>query len=69
MALEAALQVFLPVMLLALALAFDSRVFGFFGGVSAFFVGLVFITETAWLGIIMIALGLYFVVASVFMED
>ena len=69
MALDLILAVFIPIIFIVIALAFDNRVMGFFGGASAFFVGLTYVTDVVWLGIVLIAMGLYFIVASVFMED
>lgn len=63
-------QVFLfalPFILMATALAMDSTIFAFFGGIAATFVGLS-ILDTLWAAMIFIGLGIYFMLISVFAE-
>lgn len=56
-----------PLILIAIALAFDSLVFAFFGGLSAVFVGLSHL-DTLWIGMIYLGLGMYFMLTAVFAE-
>ena len=64
MPLDPILELFLPIILIVIAFAFESKLFGFLGGTSAFFVGLIWMNDTSWVGLVYIALGLYFIVAS-----
>lgn len=57
----------LPIILMVVALAFDSTVFAFLGGVAATFVGLS-ILDTMWAAMIFIGLGMYFILTAVFAE-
>lgn len=54
----------LPFILMATALALDSTVFAFFGGIAATFVGLS-ILDTLWAAMIFLGLGIYFMLISV----
>lgn len=54
----------LPIILMVVALAFDSPVFAFFGGVAATFMGLSLL-DTIWAAMIFIGLGIYFILISV----
>lgn len=65
--LEQAFILMLPIILMVVALAFDSTVFAFFGGVAATFVGLSLL-DTLWAALIFIGLGIYFILISVFAE-
>lgn len=58
----------LPIILMVVALAMDSTVFAFLGGVSATFVGLSLLDSTLWAAMIFIGLGVYFIIAAVFVE-
>lgn len=53
----------LSIVLMTTALAIDSTPIAFFGGVSALFVGFMFL-DTLWFAMIMIGLGIYFMLAS-----
>ncbi|NVM23698.1 MAG: hypothetical protein HWN68_18210, partial [Desulfobacterales bacterium] len=55
----------LPFILMVAALALDSTVFAFFGGVAATFVGLSLVGTTLWAAMIFIGLGMYFMLISV----
>lgn len=57
----------LPIVLMVVALAFDSPVFAFFGGVAATFIGLS-ILDTMWAALIFLGLGIYFILISVLAE-
>ena len=57
----------LPFILMVTALALDSTVFAFFGGVAATFVGLSLL-DTMWAALIFIGLGMYFMLIAVFAE-
>lgn len=64
-------QVFLyalPIILMVIALALDSTVFAFFGGISAIFIGLSLL-GTIWAAMIFIGLGMYFILMAVFIES
>ncbi len=58
---------FLSIVLMAIALTLDSTTFAFFGGISATFVGLSNL-GTMWVAMVFIGLGIYFVLAAVFIE-
>ncbi len=58
----------LPFVLMVIALAFDSTVFAFFGGVSSTFVGLSLLNSTLWAAMVFIGLGMYFILSAVFVE-
>ncbi len=58
----------LPIILIVIALAFDSTVFAFLGGVAATFVGLSLLDTTMWVAMIYIGLGMYFILIAVFTE-
>lgn len=57
----------LPIILMVIALAMDSTIFAFFGGIAATFVGLS-ILDTLWAAMIFIGLGIYFMLISVLAE-
>ncbi len=54
----------LPIILMVIALAMDSTIFAFFGGIAATFVGLS-ILDTLWVAMIFLGLGIYFMLISV----
>lgn len=58
----------LPFILMVAALALDSTIFAFFGGMASIFVGLS-LMDTLWAALIFIGLGLYFILAAVFAEE
>ena len=58
----------LPIILMALALAFDSPIFAFFAGVAATFEGLSLLGMTMWVAMIFIGLGIYFILIATFAE-
>jgi len=57
----------LPIILMVVALAFDSTIFAFFAGVAATFVG-ISLLDIMWAAMIYIGLGIYFVLTAVFVE-
>lgn len=57
----------LPFILMAVALALDSTIFGFFGGISAIFVSFTLL-NVIWAMMIFLGLGLYFILMSVLVE-
>lgn len=67
MILDQTFLVVLPFILVAIALAFDSIIFAFLGGISAIFVG-ISLLNTLWLAIIFLGLGIYFILIAVLSE-
>lgn len=62
----------LPLVLIALALVFDSIVLAVLGGIASIFAGLYFITledSIVWIGMIFIGLGIYFMLSAFFSEE
>jgi len=57
-----------PLILMAAALALDSTMFGFFGGIAAIFVGLSLL-DVLWAAMIFLGLGIYFILISVLAEE
>lgn len=57
----------LPIILMVMALAMDSTIFAFLGGIAATFVGLSLL-DTLWAGMIFLGLGIYFMLIAVFAE-
>lgn len=68
MTLDPVLLFLFPIILIVIALVFDSLIFSFCGGVVAVFVGIEFM-ETIWIGVIFVGLGVYFMLISVFAEE
>lgn len=68
MTLDPVLMFLFPLILIAIAMIFDSLVFSFLGGISATFVGIEFMSPTIWVGMIFVGLGVYFMLISVFAE-
>lgn len=64
MTLDPILMFLFPLILIAIALIFDSLVFSFFGGISAIFVGLEFMSGTLWVGMIFLGLGVIFMLIA-----
>ncbi len=61
------LLVMLTLVLMVLAMAFDSPILAVFGGISSIFVGLLLL-DTLWVGSIFLGLGMYFMLTAVLSE-
>jgi len=66
--LTAVLGVVVSFALVDMALVFNNTVMGFFGGVASIFTGIYFISDIYWLAMVFFGIGIYFILASVWLE-